>query len=103
MSKELIVRIIVSLVAFANATCAAFGIAPLEVDEETIYTVVSFIAAAAAWVWGFWKDNPFTNAAKAGTAVTHAIKAGAVSIDQAYSLAAGVEDEDETELDGAEG
>ena len=73
MSKELIVRIIVSLVAFVNAACAAFGIAPLEVDEETVYTVVSFVFMFGTWVWGFWKNNDMTNAAQAGSAVTHAM------------------------------
>lgn len=103
MSKELIVRIIVSLVAFVNAACAAFGIAPLEVDEETVYTVVSFVFMFGTWVWGFWKNNDMTNAAQAGSAVTHAIKAGAVSVDEAFSLAAGVEEIEERDLDGAEG
>ena len=64
MDTQLIVRIIVSIVTIVNAFAAALGVPPLDVDENTIYTVVSFIAMVAAWVWGFWKNNNFTEAAK---------------------------------------
>ena len=74
MDTQLIVRIIVSLIAMINACAAAFGFDPLNVDEGTIYTVVSFVAAVAAWVWGFWKNNNFTEAAKKGQAVTDEAK-----------------------------
>lgn len=64
MDTQLIVRIIVSIVTMVNAFAAALGVPPLDVDENTIYTVVSFLAMVAAWVWGFWKNNNFTEAAK---------------------------------------
>lgn len=64
MDTQLIVRIIVSIVTMVNAFAAALGVPPLDVDENTIYTVVSFVAMVAAWVWGFWKNNNFTEAAK---------------------------------------
>lgn len=64
MDTQLIVRIIVSIVTMVNAFAAALGIPPLDVDENTIYTVVSFVAMVAAWVWGFWKNNNFTESAK---------------------------------------
>ena len=74
MDTQLIVRIIVSLITMINACAAAFGFDPLNVDEGTIYTVVSFVAAVAAWVWGFWKNNNFTEAAKKGQAVVDEMK-----------------------------
>lgn len=77
METQLVVRIIVSLIAMVNACAAAFGFDPLNVDEGTIYTVVSFIAAVAAWVWGFWKNNNFTEAAKKGQAVINEEKKAA--------------------------
>ena len=64
MDTQLIVRIIVSIVTMVNAFAAALGVPPLDVDENTIYTVVSFLAMVAAWVWGFWKNNNFPEAAK---------------------------------------
>lgn len=74
MDTQLIVRVVVSLIAMINACAAAFGFDPLNVDEGTIYTVVSFVAAVAAWAWGFWKNNNFTEAAKKGQAVVDEMK-----------------------------
>lgn len=75
MEIELIARLIVSIIAAINAAAAAFGFNPFNVDEQTIYTVVSFVAAFAAWVWGFWKNNDFTDEAKRGTALMRQLKA----------------------------
>ena len=74
MDKQLIVRIIVSVLAIANFIATQFGFNPLDLDEGTIYTIVSGIAAVVTWIWGFWKNNNFTSAAKAGQAVTDEIK-----------------------------
>lgn len=75
METELIVRLIVSIIAAINAAAAAFGFNPFNVDEQTIYTVVSFVAAFVTWVWGFWKNNDFTDEARRGTAVMRELKA----------------------------
>lgn len=75
METELIVRLIVSIIAAINAAAAAFGFNPFNVDEQTIYTVVSFFAALVTWAWGFWKNNDFTDEARRGTAVMRELKA----------------------------
>lgn len=100
MNKDLLVRVIVSAVAFVNAACAAFGVAPLDVNEEQIYTAVSLVAALVAWVWGFWKNNDFTKAATVGTAVTAKVKAGEMSFDEALEIGADLKDLEQAEIDG---
>lgn len=75
MQTDLVVRIIAAVITTINAFAAMFGFDPLQVDEGTIYTVVSFVAMVAAWVWGFWKNNDFTDEAKQGTALTQKLKA----------------------------
>lgn len=77
MDNQLIVRLIVSIIAAINAGCAMFGLPQLEVTEGMIYTVVSFAAMIGAWVWGFWKNNNFTEAAKKGQEVVDAEKRNA--------------------------
>ena len=74
METELIVRLIVSIIAAINAAAAAFGFNPFNVDEQTIYTVVSFVAALVTWIWGFWKNNDFTDEARQGTAYMKHLK-----------------------------
>lgn len=75
MDIQLIVRIVVSIITIINLIAANFGFDPINLDEGVVYTTVSTIAAIAAWVWGFWKNNNFTTAAKAGQQVTNRIKA----------------------------
>lgn len=75
MSTDLIARLVISIIAAINAAAAAFGSNPFNVDEQTIYTVVSFVVALVTWVWGFWKNNDFTDEARQGTAYMKHLKA----------------------------
>lgn len=75
MSTDLIARLVISIIAAINAAAAAFGFNPFNVDEQTVYTVVSFVVALVTWVWGFWKNNDFTDEAKQGTALMRELKA----------------------------
>ena len=61
---NLIVRTIVSIIALINFIAAQRGFNPLNIDEQSIYVVVSPIVAIITWAWGFWKNNNFTKAAK---------------------------------------
>ena len=60
MDTNLIIRIVVSVIAFANLIASQFGFNPLKLSEKEIYTAVSAIVTLVAWVWGFWKNNNFT-------------------------------------------
>ena len=75
MTPDLLARLLISIIAAINAVAAAFGYNPLNVDEQTVYTVVSFAFALVTWAWGFWKNNDFTDEAKQGTQLTHDLKA----------------------------
>lgn len=75
MQVDLIARLVISIIAAINAAAAAFGFNPLNIDEQTIYMGVSFIVALATWVWGFWKNNDFTDEARAGSKLMHELKA----------------------------
>lgn len=74
MSTDLIARLVISIIAAINAAAAAFGFNPFNVDEQTVYTVVSFIVALITWVWGFWKNNDFTDEARQGSALMRDLK-----------------------------
>ncbi len=75
METEMLARLIFSIIVAINAAAAAFGFNPLNVDEQTVYTVVSFAVAFVTWAWGFWKNNDFTDEAKQGTALMRSLKA----------------------------
>lgn len=74
MSTELIARLVISIIAAINAAAAAFGFNPFNVDEQTIYTGVSFIVALVTWAWGFWKNNDFTEEARRGSELMRELK-----------------------------
>lgn len=81
MDTGLIVRLVISVIAAINMLAGVFGFTPLNIDDDTVYTVVSAIAMVGTWAWGFWKNNNFTKAAKEGQLVTDAIKAGCITIE----------------------
>lgn len=74
MEMELIARLVFSIIVAINAAAAAFGFNPLNVDEQTVYTVVSFVVALVTWAWGFWKNNDFTPEAREGTTLMRQLK-----------------------------
>lgn len=69
MDKQLIVRLIVSVIAVVNSVCTMAGFPLLNLGEEQVSDVVSVVVLVAAWAWGFWKNNNFTQAAKDAQAV----------------------------------
>lgn len=69
MDKQLIVRLIVSIIAVVNSVCTMAGFPLLNLGEEQVSDVVSVVVLVAAWAWGFWKNNNFTQAAKDAQAV----------------------------------
>lgn len=75
-STETIVRTIVMFVALINGVCVLMGWAPLDVDENTIYCIVSGIAMVASSIWAWWKNNSFTPAAKEADAYMKQMKQG---------------------------
>lgn len=64
MDTQLIVRLIVSVIAVINSICSMAGFPLLDLGEEQVSDVVSAVLLVAAWAWGFWKNNNFTQAAR---------------------------------------
>lgn len=75
MDTQLVVRLIVSIVALINSVCTMAGFPLLNLGEEQITSVVNVVVLIAAWAWGFWKNNNFTQAAKDAQKVLDSEKA----------------------------
>lgn len=58
------VRTILTVLAVVNFILKARGINVIDVDEDSITAVVDNLASAGVILWGFWKNNSFTSAAK---------------------------------------
>lgn len=63
-NKEVIIRIIASIIAIVNLILVKSGKIHTELAESEVYTIASYIAVIVIWVWTFWKNNSFTPEAK---------------------------------------
>jgi SPP1 family holin len=63
IKADTIARTIVLFLALANQVMVACGWSPVELEEESVYTLVSTVATIVTAVWAWWKNNSFTTAA----------------------------------------
>lgn len=81
MSKSVIARIIVLLIMLFNQFLIAIGHAPLDLDENAVYTTVSDFLTIVWALWCAWKDTPVTPEAIAANRLMHEMKANRGSED----------------------
>lgn len=79
MSYGTIARTIVLAIALINQILVSTGKIPIDIEEDTIYQLLSLIATVIASVVAFWKNNSFTLPAIEGDRVKDAVKAGDVT------------------------
>lgn len=60
-----IARTIVLFIALLNSVLTMCGANPLDISEDTVYSLVSAVFMIGSAVWSWWKNNSFTAAAKA--------------------------------------
>lgn len=58
-----IARTVVLFIALANQVMVALGWSPINIDEESIYTLISTIVTLVTAIWAWWENNSFTQAA----------------------------------------
>jgi SPP1 family holin len=58
-----ITRTILVAIAMLNQILTLMGKVPLDLDETTLYPIVSGIFTVVATVWAWWKNNSFTKEA----------------------------------------
>lgn len=67
MDKEFskaVIRLVVTAFLLINALLTAKGVNPIPLDESQITDIASELAAVAACVWVWWKNNNVTNSAR---------------------------------------
>ena len=60
ITKRTITSTIINLIALINAIMVMIGKPVLVISDSQIGVVVSVIFTICAWVYGFWKNNSFT-------------------------------------------
>lgn len=74
ISSGTIARTIFLIISLINGAAGIFGFTKLDIDENTIYTVVSGIAVIVSSLIAFWKNNSFTEEAILGDGLKNAYK-----------------------------
>ena len=80
-----IARAVLTILAVVNFILKSRGINVIDVDEDSIYAVVENFVSAGAILWGFWKNNSFTLAARNADFALAKYKAGIVDDEVDYS------------------
>ena len=70
-----IINLVVAVLTVVNVVLQAFGITPLPITEDMIYTAVSGVLAIVACVWAWWKNNNMTEAAQKAQELLNDLKA----------------------------
>ena len=63
VSSGTIARTLFLFVSLVNSALGMFGFTSLDIDENTIYTVVTGVTTIVSAVLAFWKNNSFTKEA----------------------------------------
>ncbi len=63
VSSGTIARTLFLFVSLVNSALGMFGFTALDIDENTIYTVVTGLTTIVSAVLAFWKNNSFTKEA----------------------------------------
>ena len=64
MDKKLLARMIASIITLVNLILIKTGKINIELADNEIYEIASYIVVVVCWAWGFWKNNSFTPEAK---------------------------------------
>lgn len=68
ISSGTIMRSVCFLLAAANQILVAFELSPLPIEDSNVELAISSIATVVSGAIAWWKNNDFSQAAKAGTA-----------------------------------
>lgn len=65
ISSGTIIRTVILGLALVNQVLIYLGICPLPFEEDTLQELLSLVFTIAAAIWAWWKDNDFTQKARA--------------------------------------
>lgn len=77
VSKDTWGRMGLLLVALVNQILTMLGKNPLAVSENDVYLLFTLLFTASTAIWGFWKNNSFTQNALIAQAHLNQLKQGA--------------------------
>lgn len=80
VKADTIARTVVLFLALANQVMVALGWSPIELEENSVYTLASTVATIVSAIWAWWMNNSFTKAAIKADKVLEEEKSNARSV-----------------------
>lgn len=74
VSKDTIIRTIVTFVALINSVLTMLGKNPFPFSDDEVYLFFSTLLTVFSTIWSWWKNNSFTSAGIAGDIVKNEAK-----------------------------
>lgn len=71
-----IVRTVMLVLTILNDVLIFYGKSPINIDESTVYQIVSILATIFVPVWTWWKNNSVTKHARKADEYLDKLKAG---------------------------
>ena len=71
-----IVRTIMLILTIINDLLIFYGKSPINIDESTVYQIVSILATVIVPIWTWWKNNSITKHARKADEYLDKLKAG---------------------------
>ena len=76
LTKRAVARLLLFIASLINLVLVGAGFDPLEINNDTITEIASWIFVAGSGLWGYWKNNSATHGAKKGDEVKDLINGG---------------------------
>ncbi|MDT9683420.1 phage holin [Streptomyces sp. TRM76323] len=64
ISQKTVIAVIASVVALVNAIIVMFGKTPLNITDDSIYTIGSILFLIGTSIWSLWRNNDITAIAR---------------------------------------
>ncbi|MGI5873552.1 MAG: phage holin [Bacillota bacterium] len=74
MKTQTIARTAALILALLNQIFAIFGVEQLDIDNDTIYQIVSLLATVVTAARAWWKNNSFTKEAQYADSIMEDLK-----------------------------
>lgn len=71
-----VVRTIMLVITLANDLLVFFNKSPINIDENTVYQIVTILSTIIVPIWTWWKNNSITKHAKKADEYLDKLKAG---------------------------
>ena len=63
-NRDTLIRLLVIIITYANSVFVSAGRGKIQLADNDIYAIASFLALFISVLWGYWKNNSYTPEAK---------------------------------------